>query len=135
MIGIDTNILLRYLLADDAGQSPKAKRLIDGTCTPESPALINAIVLAETYWYLALRRRVPKSEIIDAFDVLLSHPNLRIDERDAALNALAAFEEGSAGFVDYFIACINTERNSIKTLTYDRKAARHSAFALFEQES
>ena len=65
MIAVDTNVLLRYVLSDDHKQSPLAVHLIDKNCSPQNPALVPDIALAEVAWVLIRKRKRPKSEIVE----------------------------------------------------------------------
>ncbi len=82
MIGADTNVILRYFLWDDPAQSPVAGRFIDDDCTPDQPAALNLIVLAEAVSYLEQKRRAPKKEILRFLDLLFQNPNIRMDRKN-----------------------------------------------------
>jgi predicted nucleic-acid-binding protein len=52
MIGLDTNIFVRYLAQDDPVQSPKASELIERQLTEENPGFLSVVVMTETVWVL-----------------------------------------------------------------------------------
>jgi predicted nucleic-acid-binding protein len=88
MIAIDTNVLLRYLLDDDAQQSQKAKKLINGQQT----VLITDVVLTETIWVLKGKRyQVSKDNIVDVIHALFAEPNIQFEDAQAVWCALKDF--------------------------------------------
>lgn len=130
MIGIDTNVLLRYLLADDGRQSPRAVRLIDRECSPTNPALVSNVVLAEAVWYLDIKLKRPKQEMIDALWAILDNPHLAFENSDALELALQEYELGPADFADYLVGMIAAARGAASTVTFDRDAAKRPPFTL-----
>ncbi len=88
MIGIDTNILLRYVLHDDGVQSPRAVKLIDQECAPDNPALVTTIVLVETVWYIDQKLGRPKGEIVDMLWALLDNLHMTFESPDALEKAV-----------------------------------------------
>lgn len=50
MIGLDTNVLVRYLAQDDPTQSPRATEIIEQEISKEKPGYISSVVLVETVW-------------------------------------------------------------------------------------
>lgn len=130
MIGLDTNVLVRYITQDDHEQAEAAIRLIESRCTAESPGYICIPVLAELAWVLAAAYRYEKPLVASVLRQILRTAEFLVEGRDTALAALREFETGSADFVDCWIARLNQERGCTKTYTFDRKAARHNSFAL-----
>src|ERR1700722_10309951 len=106
MRGIDTNILLRFLLQDDPEQAAKANRLINGECTGTDPGLINHIVLCELVWVLESSYRLPRKRVLDVLDEIMRAVQLRIDEPEEVRAAILDYEEG-ADFADSLIAIVN----------------------------
>jgi predicted nucleic-acid-binding protein len=130
MIGLDTNVLVRYLAQDDARQSPIATRLIENTLTETSPGFVSIIVLVETVWvmedlYAADRARV--SEIVDA---LLRARTVVVEDAEIAWRALDAFRTGRADFADCMISAFATAAGSTVVYTFDKVAARDSGMTL-----
>jgi predicted nucleic-acid-binding protein len=88
MIAIDSNVLLRYLLDDDAQQSQKAKKLINGQQT----VLITDVVLTETIWVLKGKRyQLSKDNIVDVIHALFAEPNIQFEDAQAVWCALKDF--------------------------------------------
>ena len=127
MIGLDTNIVLRWLVADgnDAAQNRVALLAIDQA---EDAIFLNDIVIAETGWVLAARYQLSRREIAAGFQRLLQHPLVRVTNATAVLSALSAFELGGAGLSGHLIGTLNTAAGCKTTLTFDKSAAKGPHF-------
>ena len=127
MIGLDTNIVLRWLVADgnDAAQNRVALRAIDQA---EDAIFLNDIVIAETGWVLVARYQLSRREIAAGFQRLLQHPLVRVTNATAVLSALSAYELGGAGLSDHLIGALNTAAGCKTTLTFDKSAAKGPHF-------
>ncbi len=132
MIGADTNVILRYFLWDDPAQSPVAGRFIDDDCTPDQPAALNLIVLAEAVSYLEQKRRAPKKEILRFLDLLFQNPNIRMDREELTLSAIDLYENSRSGFTDCLIFCANRDAGASQTFTFDKSAASAGMMTLLE---
>jgi predicted nucleic-acid-binding protein len=130
VIAIDTNVLLQYLVPDNPEQSEKARRLIDETCSPQDPALINFVSLAETWWVLRRLRKVSKPDLVMMFDELLANECLAFPDTEVVVSAMAAYAEGAADFPDYLIFFDNHRLGADRTVTFDKNAARASFMTL-----
>lgn len=128
MIGIDTNVLVRYILDDDPVWSAPAQRFIDDECTVERPGFVNLVVLVELVWVLNQTPGWGKSEICTVISELLLADNLVIDRPALVSEALAAFRQGHAGFADFVIAGMNRSEGASATVTIDKYAAREPGF-------
>jgi predicted nucleic-acid-binding protein len=128
MIGLDTNILVRLLVEDDPVQTRRAKHFIERCCTPESPAFINCVVLAEFVWVLGSIYHFGRAEIAGAIETLLSGRDRVVEYHDDVLYAVAEYKSGNIGFTDAMIARINGARGCEATATFDRKAAKLKGF-------
>jgi len=124
LIGLDSNILIRYLVQDDVAQARKASRFIEESLSPESPGFINHISLCEIVWVLKRRYGVGKPALIDIIDGLLTTKQLVVENIEIAWRALRAFEAGSADFSDAMIACANQFHGCECTVTFDKKASK-----------
>jgi predicted nucleic-acid-binding protein len=128
MIGLDTNVLLRLFVEDDAAQSDRARRHV-GAMTVDEPCVINSVVFAEFAWALAKKMKQKRTEVARLLEAVLSADDLHIPDRRAAERALAAYRSGKADFPDYFLAEINLELGCASTATFDLAALDHSAFS------
>lgn len=130
MIGIDTNVLVRFITQDDARQAAAASRLIEGSCTEDSPGFIAHIVLAELCWVLQRGYRYPKESVIHVLDQLFATAELRIQSAENAWAALREFRAGEADYADYLIGRTAHTEGCETTWTFDRKAARSPLFEI-----
>jgi len=130
MIGLDTNVLVRYIVQDDPRQAAVAVRLIEGRCTARSPGYVSVPVLVELVWVLTSAYRHGKAVVVKVMRQILRTAEFTVEDRDTVLAALREFESGAADFADYLIAHRNHARGCTRTYTFDRRAARGNHFAL-----
>ena len=132
MIGIDTNILLRWLIAPDEwdiGSSKAEVALVDKLLSSAGTEFfVNTIVVAETTWILEQKLKLDRATICDVVDRLLYSSNIVVSEANAVSQARQVYEDSNIGFADCLIARINTEAGCSHTLTFDKKAARLAGF-------
>lgn len=126
MIGLDTNVLVRYLTQDHEEQAARAARLIESRCTRQNPGWIALVVLCELVWVLRGAYRYEKQLVVEVLDRLLQTSELRLEDHDLAQQALEAWRNGAADFADYVILHGNSERGCDVTWSFDRKLLGHS---------
>ena len=120
MIGIDTNVLLRLLLDDDAAQVPRARREAARAEAAGDALLVNDVVLVETVWTLQSRYGADKRELLVLLHGLLDHAQLTFESRSALDEAVAGFENTNADFPDCLILAKNAAAGCAHTATFDR---------------
>ena len=130
MIGLDTNVLVRYIVQDEPTQSAAATRLIERQCTGEAPGYVSIPVLLELFWVLTGAYGYEKAVVIPVIRQMLRTAELVVEDRPIIRAALRDFESGTAGFADYLIAHRNHARGCARTCTFDRRAARGRYFTL-----
>lgn len=130
MVGLDTNVLVRYFAFDDAAQSRIARDVLERRLTRESPGFVCATTLAEFAWVLRRLYGGERAEIADAIQGILTASNLVVEHKAQAWTALNQFRAGPAGFTDCMVAQTNLQSGCETTLTFDRDAARLSGFTL-----
>ena len=128
MIGIDTNILVRYLVQDDAVQSARATDLVEKRLSPEHPGFISTVVMVETAWVLARSYRRDSQAIAAAIERLLRADVFVVDSEQEVFTAMCVAREGRGSFSDALIAELAIAAGCAYTLTFDQKAARLSGF-------
>ncbi len=128
MIGLDTNVLVRYVVQDDPQQSEVAGRLIEGQCTPDSPGYVSTVVLAELVWVLRDAYEYEKGIVVSVVRQILQTAELTVEEPALAWAALTEFEQDAADFGDCLISHGNHARGCNRTYTFDEKAARGRHF-------
>jgi predicted nucleic-acid-binding protein len=122
VIGIDTNVLVRYLAQDDAAQSPIASRMIDAL-TADTPGFIPVVVLVETVWVLSGAYRMPRARIAEIVETLLRARELVVEAAETAYLALATYQKTTADFSDALIAHAARLAGCGETVTFDKAAA------------
>jgi predicted nucleic-acid-binding protein len=122
MIGLDTNVLVRYLTHDDRTQTAAAMRVMN-SLSFDSPGFVSLIVIAELIWVLAISYRYQKREIEQVLENLLRSKELVIERADIVSQASRAFSAGRADFADYLIERCAHVAECQFTVTFDRKAA------------
>lgn len=132
MIGIDTNVLVRFLTQDDPAQSAQATAFMTGL-SPSAPGHICREVLVELIWVLERAYRLPRTDIVMAIEGLLSAQELLIEDETRASIALSRYAKGGAGFSDQMIALANEAAGCTTTVSFDRAAANSAHMQLLGQ--
>jgi predicted nucleic-acid-binding protein len=130
MIGLDTNVLVRYLAQDDPVQSPRATNLIEHRLTEAEPGFISVVAMVETAWVLERAYGLTAGEISVAIERTLQIDVLVVEHEQEVFTALNALKQGGFSFADALIAALGREAGCSHTATFDRKAARLVGFRL-----
>ena len=130
MIGLDTNVLVRYIVRDDEQQAEAATALIESQCTVDDPGFVDLVVLCEISWVLARGYRYSRGTVADVIRGILTAVELEVEESETVWRALASMERGNADFADYVIGAHNRAHHASPTYTFDTKAATHADFRI-----
>ena len=128
MIGLDTNVVVRYLVQDDPKQSATATRFIEASISPERPGLVTGITLCEIVWVLSECYSADRKRIREVLGGLLSAKQLVFEDMDLIWKAVRAWDASAADFSDALIGEIVLARGGDKTVTFDRAAAKLPGF-------
>lgn len=128
MIGLDTNVLVRYLAHDHPAQSEQATALI-ATLSERSPGWISLVTFAELHWVLIRSYRVARRDAVDIVLGLVDAQELHLEQADIVRRAAALAAEG-ADFADALIAESGRAAGCEHTVTFDRRAADGVAMRL-----
>ena len=131
MIGLDTNVLVRYLAQDEPAQSAAANQLIDGF-TAEAPGFISTVTLVETAWVLARAYRTPRADIAAVIEGLLRSQDLLVEQSETHYLALGTYQASPADYADAVIAQAGKRAGCDETVTFDRRAANGAKMRLLE---
>jgi predicted nucleic-acid-binding protein len=123
MIGIDTNVLLRFLVHDDPEQGEKARQFMTER-TAEDPAYVSAVVLAEVIWFLRQRLNYSKAQIVDMLRLLIASSEIVIEHTEELELLLAGSTFPAGDVADYLVAWSAGKVGCRKVITFDRKAAQ-----------
>jgi predicted nucleic-acid-binding protein len=124
MIGLDTNVLVRYIAQDDPRQAARAVQLIESECSEARPGFITSVALAELVWVLEECYLSAKGEIIAILQRILRTRQLVVEEADTVWKAVRLFEASRADFADCLIDRIGAAYECEFTATFDKDAAR-----------
>ena len=128
MIGVDTNVLVRYLTQDDLTQARKVDTFLSEAMEAGQRLHIDDIVLCETVWVLRAAYRLGKSTIVSTLDRVMSTTLFSFNDRESLRAALAEYRDGAADFSDYLIARRNTHAGCSHTVTFDRSLREAPTF-------
>ena len=128
MIGLDTNVLVRILAADDPVQTQQAVSFLQDRCSAEVPGFINCVAVTELVWVLQSGYEYSRADIAMALESLLANRNLAIESHAQLAAAIVVYKSTNCDFIDALIGQINLARGCKATATFDRKAAKLKGF-------
>jgi predicted nucleic-acid-binding protein len=129
MIGLDTNVLVRYLTQDDPVQSPKAAEMIERCLTEQNPGFISIVAMVETVWVLDRAYRLAAHRIAAALERMLQADTFVVENEQEVFTAMIALKKGHS-FADAIITALGAKAGCSFTLTFDRKALHLPGFKL-----
>lgn len=130
MIAIDTNLLVRLTVQDEAGQVALVQRLLLEAFRSGEPCFISDPVLCELVWVLQGSYGVPKARICEVLRELLGASLFQFEDRAALLQAASDYGQGKADFADYLIGIKGLAHGARATYTFDRKLRDQNGFVL-----
>jgi predicted nucleic-acid-binding protein len=125
MPGLDTNVLVRWLVADDDEQVARAQRLFETARASQAPLFIASTVALELEWVLRSRYRFDKAIVLQTFNALLETQELEFQSEAALERALHLYRQGNAEFADCLHAGTCGAAGKGPLLSFDEKAARY----------
>lgn len=128
MIGIDTNVLVRFLVRDDEPQFRRALKLIRRELAVGQPVFVSLLVLLETEWVLRSRYGFGKAEITMVISGLLDSSDVSLEDEASIETALFLWKNHAADFADCLIGARNGRLGCESTATFDTKASRIPGF-------
>ena len=131
MIGLDTHVLVRYIMQDDPRQSPKATAIVE-SLEGVSSAYITLVSRVELVWVLTASFELTRAQVSQALDGILRTKEFKIENADQVIRALRVFKSGKSDFADCLIERSANSAGCVKTVTFDVKAAKHAGMALID---
>lgn len=128
MLGLDTNVLVRFLIRDDETQFERARRLIRRETNRHEPILVSLMVVLETEWVLRSRYGLSKSEIHGVLSGLLESIDLSFEDEPSLEAALFMWKDSPAEFADCLIGARHRALGCRATASFDTRAARLPGF-------
>jgi predicted nucleic-acid-binding protein len=124
LIGIDTNVLIRYIAQDDPAQTRKATDFIERECSESNPGFVGLVVLVEVVWVAESCYAASREAVAQILRRILSSPHLVVQESESAWQALRLFEQGKADFADCLVERTAAAAGCKRTVTFDKQAAK-----------
>ena len=131
MIGLDTNVLVRYIAHDDAAQSAKATQLIESLST-ESPGFITLVSIAELVWVMQGCYKATKEECVAILQTLLHTREILLENAEVIVMATHRYSASNADFADCLIERSANYAKCSCTMTFDSNAAKSAGMQLIE---
>jgi predicted nucleic-acid-binding protein len=128
MIGLDTNIVVRYLAQDDPVQSPKATELIERRLSLDNPGFMSVVAMVETAWVLERVYGLTGGDLAAAIERMLQVDILVIECEQEVFTAMTAVRDGRGSFADALIGALGARAGCSHTATFDRPALRLDGF-------
>ena len=128
MLGIDTNVLIRFLVRDDKAQFERARKLIKRETSRGEPVFISHLVLLETEWVLRSRYGASKTEISTAISALLESREVQFEDESSVEQALFVWKDSTADFADCLINAHHRALGCRATATFDARALKVPGF-------
>jgi predicted nucleic-acid-binding protein len=129
VIGLDTNVLARYVMQDDLRQSPRATRLIE-SLSAEAPGFVPVVTLVELVWVLSGSYGLSRAQVATVLETLLRSRELVIDRAELVAQALSRFGAAGADFADALIERTAAAAGCETTMTFDSAAAKAAGMTL-----
>lgn len=120
MIGLDTNVLVRYFTQDDKAEAQKANEVIEKQCSKDNPGFIHDVVLCELVWVLEACYKCPKEVISSTLEKILVTTQLQVAHRSHVWEALQIFRKSEADFSDCLIGVKNSFSGCRRTSSFDK---------------
>lgn len=130
MIGLDTNVVVRYLTQDEPRQAAAASKLFEHVLSIEQPGFISLIALCEIAWVLADCYDADKPRILAVIEGLLGSRQLLVEDAEVVWKALRTWQASSADFSDVLMGEVFASNGCAKAVTFDKAAARLPGFEL-----
>ncbi len=130
MKGLDTNVLVRYLVKDDRKQGEMASRYIQMAANSGEKCFINCIVLCELVWVLDSAYGFAKEQIVEVLEKLFVTKQIDIERKDVARQALQDYKNGKGDIADYLVGRINQAHGCDTTATFDKVLKKSTMFHL-----
>lgn len=124
MIAVDTNVLARLFVTDNAQQHAAAVRFFSARSTSD-PAFVSLVVQAELVWLLVQTLKFPHERVRSVLEGMLSSADFVVEQADVLESALDMMVAKQVDLADFLIAGMSRNMGCASTVTFDRKAARH----------
>lgn len=132
MPGVDTNVLVRWLVEDDDKQTARAQRLFESARADQTLLFVPSTVVLELEWVLRSRYQFDKETVLGTLNAVLETQELEFQDEAALEQALHVYRQGTAEFADCLHVGMCAAAARTPLLTFDEKAARLPNVELLE---
>lgn len=129
MTGLDTNVLVRYIMQDDVKQAALATSLVE-SLTPDAPGFVSLTSIVEFAWVMLSCFDLQRGQLVEALEAILHSKELVVERAEVVWKALRRFRDTSADFADCLIERSASAAGCPRTVTFDRAAAKHCGMTL-----
>jgi len=130
VIGLDTNVLVRYIAQDDPVQSPKATQLMEGKLSLDDPGFVSLVAMVETAWVLKRAYRLSDRSLAATIERILQIDVLIVESEQEVFAAMTTLKARCGSFADALIGALNAQAGCSRTATFDEEALRPPGFEL-----
>jgi predicted nucleic-acid-binding protein len=133
MIGLDTNVLVRYLAQDDIAQARVATRLIELELSATKPGFVSLVVLVELCWVLKRLYSATESELVDTLANLLAASHFHLERRDVVqttVQRMRASKSRKASIPDMLVVLVAAAQGCTHTVSFDKGAVQAAGMVL-----
>jgi predicted nucleic-acid-binding protein len=129
VIGLDTNVLVRFIMQDDVRQSAKATRLLE-SLTEDSPGYVTLVAILELVWVMSSSYELDRLQVTEALEGILGTRQLLVEQSQQVIAALRVYADTKADFADCLLANLALARGCERTVTFDVDAAKYAGMTL-----
>jgi predicted nucleic-acid-binding protein len=131
MIGLDTNVLVRYITQDDSKQSALANTLIEGL-DDVSPGFVTLITVVELSWVLESAYNFSRQQFAEVMQTLMAVEAIKLDRAASVASAVRSYVASNADFSDCLIERLSVTAGCDRTMTFDKAAAKSAGMTLIK---
>jgi predicted nucleic-acid-binding protein len=131
VIGLDTNVLVRYIMQDDVKQAQLASRLIE-SLTVEETGFVPLVVVVEVIWVLSSSYELDRTQVLAALELLLRTKEIEVERAEVVWRAVRVYRSSNADFADCLIERSAAAAGCARTMTFDRRASKTCAMTLIQ---
>ena len=129
MIGLDTNVLVRYITQDDDKQSALANSLID-SLEASSAGYVTLVTVTELNWVLESVYGVTRHQFVEVMQTLMALNTIKLDRAAVVASAVRVYSSSKADFSDCLIERLSASAGCDQTMTFDKAAAKMAGMVL-----
>jgi predicted nucleic-acid-binding protein len=129
VIGLDTNVLVRYITQDDTPQAAQATLLIESLDTA-SPGFVTLVTVVELNWVLESSYNFTRQQFVEVMQTLLTVDTLKLGSAAVVASAVRMYAASKADFSDCLIERLSASAGCERTMTFDKAAAKMAGMVL-----